>query len=151
MLTGMATGTGGISHIQQVYGSGQGDVLVGDGTGILLAETSGKNLIIGGTGGDNTLMSGSGQDIVIAGSTIDDSDQTVLLGIESLSNRSKSLDQLVNLLSNVLNGATVEHHDGAGDTITLGSANDWLFWRTMGAGEDALTENSQAPGYSTYL
>jgi hypothetical protein len=69
MLTGAATGTGGITNIQQVNGSGQGDVLVGDGTGVVLVETAGKNLMIGGTGGGAKLGSGDGQDIVIAGST----------------------------------------------------------------------------------
>ena len=70
LVTGMATGTSGISNIQQVNGSGQGDVLVGNASGVLPVETAAKNLIIGGADGGAMLDSGAGQDIVIAGSTI---------------------------------------------------------------------------------
>jgi hypothetical protein len=53
--------------------------------------------------------------------------------------------------ANKLNGFSVEHHGGVGDTITLGSEYDWLFWRMIGAGADMLTEHSQTLAYSTYI
>src|SRR5437016_2471424 len=62
---------------------GRERVLVGNGAGVLLVETAGKNLIIGGTSGAATLQSGSGQDIVIAGNTFYDNDQAALLAIEN--------------------------------------------------------------------
>ena len=80
---GVATGTGGITNIQDVLGSGQGDVLVGDGTGVELVETAGRNLMIGGSGGGATLQSGDGQDIVIAGSTNYDDKHDALAAIEA--------------------------------------------------------------------
>ena len=70
LVTGMAIGTSGISNIQGVNGSGQGDVLVGNASEVLPVETAAKNLIIGGADGGAMLDSGAGQDIVIAGSTI---------------------------------------------------------------------------------
>jgi hypothetical protein len=33
----------------------------------------------------------------------------------------------------------VTHHAGSGDSIVLGSANDWLFWRSLGIGADTVT------------
>ena len=145
MLSGAATATGAIENIQQVYGSGLGDVLVGNGLGILLAETAGRNLIIGGVNGDATLMSGSGQDIVIAGSTAYDRAPGFLLAIEaSWSMTGVTFAQRVAELSAQnglyeLNVSTVTHHIGMADTIDLGSASDWLFWRSSGHGADTLT------------
>lgn len=155
LLSGVATGTGGITNILQVYGSGQGDVLVGNGTGVLLVETAGKNLMIGGTGGQATLDSGFGQDTVIAGSTTYDNNQVALQAIESYwSTNAGSFAQRVAALSSgipggyTLNASTVKHHGGNGDVIALGSANDWLFWRKIGTGADMLTGT---PGQSTLI
>jgi len=47
LVTGAATGAGNVTNIQQVYGSGNNDVLVGNGAGVLLMETAGMNLMIG--------------------------------------------------------------------------------------------------------
>ena len=145
LLTGAATGTGGISNISQVFGSGTSDVLVGAGTGILLEETAGRNLMIGGAGGNATLDSGSGQDIVIAGSTKFDDDQTALHAIESYwAAYAGSLIPGCGWLVvgyhrrlRGLNASTVKDHKGDGDVLTLGSATDWLFWRNDGV--DDLT------------
>jgi hypothetical protein len=156
MVSGVATGTGGITNIQQVYGSGQGDVLVGNGIGVLLVEIAGMNLMIGGTGGQATLDSGSGQDIVIAGSTTYDNNQAALQAIEKYwsTNGGTFAQRVAGLTAGVepggykLNSATVTHHGGNADTISLGSANDWLFWRMVGAGADTLTGT---PGQSTLI
>ena len=132
----------------QVKGSGHNDVLVGDGTGVQLVETAGKNLIIGGTGGQATLDGGSGQDIVIAGSTIYDNNQAALQAIESYwSTNAGTFAARVAALSSTsgitggyqLNTSTVTHHSGSGDTIVLVSANDWVFWRMVGTGADTVT------------
>jgi virginiamycin B lyase len=151
----VATGTGGVTNIMQVNGSGRGDVLVGDGTGILLAEAFGRNLIIGGTGGQTTLDSGTGQDIVIAGSTSYDSNQAALQALETYwSTNGGTFAQRVAALSSgisggyMLNTSTVTHHTNNADTIDLGSANDWLFWRMAGTGADTLTGT---PKHSTLI
>ena len=46
-----------------------------------------------------------------------------------------------------LNTSTVTHQ-GTGDTILLGSANDWLFWRKVGTNKDTLTG---IPRKSTFI
>ena len=157
LLIGLATGTIGISNIQEVDGSGRGDVLVGDGTGVKLVETTGNNLIIGGAGGDDTLDSGSGQDIVIAGSTIYDDNYAALVYIERFwSMTGNTFAFRVAALSGVtpihlayrLNTSTVSHNATTGDTIDLGSATDWVFWRMSGAGADTL---SGTPEQSTLI
>ena len=146
LLTAAAAATGGIANIQQVYGSGMGDVLVGNGANVLLSESAGKNLIIGGTGGGATLVSGSGEDIVIAGSTIYDNSQAQLEAIENFwatdsgSFSQRVADLAMGIPAGVkLDGSTVTHHLGAADSITLNSALDWVFWRSTGARPDILT------------
>jgi PKD domain len=148
LLMAMATGAGAVTGIRQVKGSGHNDVLVGDGTGIQLVETAGKNLLIGGTGGQATLDGGSGQDIIIAGSTIYDNNQAALQAIESYwSTSTGTFAARVAALSSAsgiaggyrLNTSTVTEHEGSGDTIVLVSANDWVFWRMVGAGADTVT------------
>jgi uncharacterized protein (TIGR03118 family) len=128
--TGMATGTGGISNIQQVNGSGQGDVL----------------------------DSGSGQDIVIAGSTIYDNNAVALQAIESYwsTNDGTFLQRMAALSSPSgitgggyeLSDSTVTLHDSAGDAIDLGSAYDWFFRRV---GIDTLTTESEMPKQQTFI
>jgi Ca2+-binding RTX toxin-like protein len=151
----VATGTGRISNIEQVFGGSGNDVLVGFGSGILLEEGSGNDLIIGGSG-QATIQSGSGQDIVIAGSTSYDTNQTALQAIESYwATMSIPFLTRVSQLSGVgtptghykLNSSTVTHAT-ASDTLTLGSANDWVFWRLTGTNADQLTGT---PGDSTFI
>jgi hypothetical protein len=154
LLTAAATATGGVKGISEVIGSGMNDVLVGNGPNVVLIENAGDNLIIGGTGGGATLDSGSGQDIVIAGSMTYDNNQAALLAIENywstnggtFAQRSAALAAGVN--GYVLNKTTVLHHFGAGDTINLGSANDWLFWRMIGGAADTL---NGTPGKSNLI
>jgi hypothetical protein len=155
LLTAAATATGGIANIQQIFGSGMGDVLVGNGTGVTLLETAGKNLIIGGTGGGATLVSGSGEDIVIAGSTVYDNNQAALQAIEHFwaTDGGNFGARVAALTSGIpggykLDSSTVLHHTGAADTITLNSALDWLFWRASGGGADNLTGT---PGQSQQI
>ncbi len=154
LRTNVASGTGGIKNILQVYGGGQNDVLVGTGTGVLLVETAGKNLLIGG-GGQATLDSGSGQYIVIAGTTSYDTNATALKAIESFwaTNPQDFPHSVAQLSGPGITGgyklnASTDQHDNAGDTIALDSPNDWLFWRLAGANADT---ESGTPGHSTYL
>jgi hypothetical protein len=155
LVTGSASGTGGVKSIEQVFGSGLNDVLVGNSAGVLLVETAGQSLIIGGTAGGAQLESGSGQDIVIAGSTTYDNNQAALLAIENYwATNGGTFAQRVAALSSGISGgyflsaSTVKHHAGNGDSIALGSANDWLFWRMSGSGADTLTGT---PGQSTLI
>jgi len=155
LVTGVATGAGSVTNIQQVHGSGNNDVLVGNGAGVLLMETAGMNLMIGGTAGRATLDSGSGQDIVIVGSTTYDNNQAALQAIEDYwsTNGGTFAQRVAGLSSGIpggyqLNSSTVKHHTGSGDTIALGSANDWLFWRMLGSDKDTLTGT---PGQSTRI
>jgi hypothetical protein len=47
-----------------------------------------------------------------------------------------------------LSSSTVTQHGGNADTISLGSASDWLFWQMVGASADTLTGN---PGQSNFI
>ena len=153
LLTGVATGTGGISAIDAVFGGSGNDILVGTGSGILLEAGSGNDLIIGGSG-QATIDSGSGQDIIIAGSTNYDTNKAALQAIESYwANTSISFATRIAKLSGPgvsgykLNPSTVTHAN-ASDTLNLGSANDWVFWRMSGTDADNLTGT---PGHSTFI
>jgi hypothetical protein len=155
LRTRVATGTGGISGIQQVYGGQGNDILVGTGSGIVLQDLAGNNLIIGGSG-QATIDSGSDQDIVIAGTTKYDTNASALAAIEAYwSDTSIPEATRVAQLSGSgtptghykLNPSTVTHAT-ASDTLVLGSANDWLFWRQFGIDADNLTGT---PDFSTLI
>jgi hypothetical protein len=140
-LSGTATGTNGITNIEQVNGSNLDDVLVGTGADATLTEKSGDNLIIGGADGGSLLHSGSGQDIVIAGSTTYDDDQAALMAIENFwaTNHGPLAARVAALTSGIsgnqpgvtyqLTANSVLPPSGAGDIIDLSSKEDWLFWR----------------------
>jgi hypothetical protein len=68
LLTGAATGTGGIANFRRVLGGQANDILVGDNLTNVLLGQGGRNLIIG-EGGADTLTAGSGGDLLIAGRT----------------------------------------------------------------------------------
>ena len=70
---GTATGlSGGISNIQDVYGSRGDDILVGNGGNVLTGGT-GRNLLIAGPTA-STLIGNSGQDILVGGAPVYDAD-----------------------------------------------------------------------------
>jgi hypothetical protein len=155
LLQAAATGTGGISGLTQVYGSGRGDVLVGNNTSTLLKETAGDNLIIADTGSGVTLDSGSGADLVIAGSTTYDRNKAALQAIETYwaANVGSSFASTVAGLTAGITGGykltkSTVTHQGTGDTINLGSASDWVFWRMVGTNVDTL---SGTPEQSTFI
>jgi hypothetical protein len=154
--SGVATGTAGISKIQQVHGGNGNDILVGYGSGIVLQAGAGNDLIIGGSGLAR-LQSGSGQDIVIAGSTSYDTNAAALNAIEAYwSNTSTDETTRYHQLSTLgtptggykLTPATVKHA-AASDTLALGSANDWLFWRMVGSSD--LDSVTGTPEFSTFI
>jgi PKD domain len=153
LRTGAATGACGITAIEQVFGGKGNDILVGTGSGILLQAGSGNDLIIGGSG-QATINSGSGQDIIIAASTSYDTNKAALQAIDNYwANTSVSLANRVTQLSGPgisgykLNASTVTHAN-ASDTLDLGSALDWVFWRKYGTDADNLTGT---PGASTLI
>ena len=124
---GMATGTGGISDIQQMNGSGQ----------------------------DDMLDSGSGQDTVIAGSTI--YDNNAMEAIESYwsTNDGTYLQCLAALSSpsGITGGYESQHlHRHPPQRCRRhhrpGAACDWLVWRV---GIDTLTTESEIPKQQTFI
>jgi len=153
---GVATGTAGISKIQQVQGGNGNDILVGYGSGIVLHAGAGNDLIIGGSG-QASLQSGSGQDIVIAGSTSYDTNAAALNAIEAYwSNTSMdetTRNQQLSTLGTPTGGykltpATVMHA-AASDTLALGSDKDWLFCRMVGSSD--LDSVTGTPKLSTFI
>jgi Ca2+-binding RTX toxin-like protein len=81
LIAGSATGTGGISNIQNVYGSQtatnilfgneEDNILVGGNLPDILLGGDGNDILLGG-GGDDGLAGGNGRDIVAGGSGEDD-------------------------------------------------------------------------------
>jgi hypothetical protein len=154
--SGVATGTAGISNIQQVHGGNGNDILLGYGSDIVLQAGAGNDLIIGGSG-LASIQSGSGQDIVIAGSTSYDTNAAALHAIEAYwSNTGIDETTRYNRLSTMgtptggykLTPATVKHA-AASDTLALGSGNDWVFWRKVGTSD--LDTVTGTPEFSTFL
>jgi hypothetical protein len=142
---GEVTATGDFTTYPLPFGSSPNCITLGADGNLWFTQYL-SNLIIGGTGGQTTLDSGTGQDIVIAGSTSYDTNQAALQALETYwSTNGGTFAQRVAALSSgisggyMLNTSTVTHHTGNGDTINLGSANDWLFWRMAGTGADTLT------------
>src|SRR5262249_51890245 len=80
LLTGIATGTGGIANFHHVTGGQGNDILVGDNSANVLNGQGGRNLIIG-EGGADTLTAGSGGDILIAGGTSYDTNDAALAAL----------------------------------------------------------------------
>jgi parallel beta-helix repeat protein len=151
-----ATGTGRVRNIRGVYGAGHNDILVGNGSGILLQETAGNNLLIGGSG-LAALSGGSGFDLVICGSTSYDTNAAALQAIEAFwaaTNAANFLTQVATLSgpgisggSIRLNNSTVTHANAA-DTVFLGSVNDWLFLRGVPPLMDVVTGT---PRFKTFV
>jgi hypothetical protein len=146
LATKAATGTGGISDIQQVDGGSGNDIIVGAGAGILIQAGSGNDLIIGG-GRSVTIEGGSGQDLIIDGTTTYDANAAALKALEAYwSDTSIAFSILVSQLSGAgtptghykLTHATVTHA-AASDTVVLNSTDDWLFWRETGTNSDNVT------------
>jgi hypothetical protein len=138
-----------------VYGSGLNDILVGNNASVLLLETAGDNLLIADTGSGTTLDSGSGDDLVIAGTTIYDKNKAALQAIEQFwaANVGTNFASTVAALSAGITGGYALNpinvkHKGTGDTITLASATDWVFWRMAGLDKDTMTG---VPEQSTFI
>jgi hypothetical protein len=75
---GIATGlSGGISNIQNVFGSMGNDLIVGDSGTNALSGGTGRNIIIGGAGGDH-VSGGGGDNILIGGTTNYDTNMAAL-------------------------------------------------------------------------
>jgi hypothetical protein len=152
--TGKATGTGGISKINGVFGGSGNDILVGYGSNVYLQPGSGNDLVIGGSG-LATFQGGSGQDLVIAGSTSYDTNAAALQAIENYwSNTAIDEATRVNQLSTAGVGGyrlttTTVKHAATSDLLDLYSAYDWAFWRQTGTNADSLY--GSAPDFSTFI
>src|SRR5262249_28974597 len=132
LLGGTATGTGGISHIQNATGGAGNDVLVGDGNANVLQGQGGRDVLIGGGGADK-VDGGSGDDIVIGGTTKYDKDGAALAAVAAYWGRTdlSYADRVSGLQAGVsytdgtgnhtaaLTSATVKD-DGAADVLTGG-------------------------------
>ncbi len=82
LIRGTATGlTGGISRIQDVVGGAGNDILVGNG-GNVLRGGAGRDILIAGASA-SSLLGGDDDDILIAGSTIYDTDPGALNALRS--------------------------------------------------------------------
>jgi Ca2+-binding RTX toxin-like protein len=80
LSTEQASATGGVRNIENVLGSPQNDVLIGDSSANILRGGAGRDLIIGRAGLDQ-LYGDTGEDILIGGSTAHDNNDLALLSI----------------------------------------------------------------------
>ena len=143
LAAGTATGTAGVTNIQNVHGSDGGNNLAGNSQGNILVggqgnDTinggSGKSLLIGGSGAD-TINGGTSEDILISSYTNYDNNLPALASILAEWQSPLTFDQRVNHLRNGggLNGKNVlvadvtVHNDVVPDVVTAGAGRDWLW------------------------
>jgi hypothetical protein len=135
LLAGTATGTGGVSNVENVLGSQGNDILVGDANANLLVGGGGRNLIIGGGVADR-IVGGRGDNILIGGTTIYDAEVAALVAIMAEFTRT---DEGFDLrVSNIQNGRgllkgtgirlnrTTVHADGSPDQLWSGLGRNWF-------------------------
>jgi ELWxxDGT repeat protein len=154
LLTGNASRTGGIAHIQNVDGSAGDDILVGDAGANVLNGNGGRDLIIGG-GGNDTINGGGGEDLIIAGSTSYDRNAAALRALAAFWGRTdlSFLERVVGIATGVryrdqsgthlaaLNLLTVQHDAGQA-RLTGGSGRDVFFAHLGGKQPDVITDLS---------
>jgi hypothetical protein len=150
LLTGTATGTGGIANIRNVNGGQGNDILVGDNNANVFTETGGSNLLIGG-GGKDSPTAGSGGDILIGGRTSYDTNAAALQALLAAWDQAAVGygDRVAALQAGVtytdgtgthtaaLNPTTV-FDDAAADVLTGGSGLDWFFAHPAGTSKDTI-------------
>jgi Ca2+-binding RTX toxin-like protein len=146
---GVATGlSGGITNIQNVYGSIGNDILVGDANLNFLQGGTGRNLVIGGAGSDH-VIGGLGDNMLIGGTTDFDQNLTALDDFMTewlrtdLNFHQRVGDIMTggravpgNLPPSVLNGTSFRldpqtvHDDQVTDFLvgSMGIGNDWYFF-----------------------
>jgi Ca2+-binding RTX toxin-like protein len=134
LLLGSATGTAGVSHVDNVTGSIGNDILVGNTKANVLKGGTGRNLIIGENGADQ-LFGGGGDSILIGGTTPYDADLTALSAIMkewaqtdlSFSQRMSHIQKGGGLNgTDVLNAKTVSE-DTTAKTFHDAAGLDWIF------------------------
>jgi Ca2+-binding RTX toxin-like protein len=135
LLLGTASRTGGVLGIENVTGTVNDDLIVGNAAANVLKGGAGRDILIGGLGAD-FLDGGDGDDLLIGGATWFDSDPIALSKIQAEWRSNSSYeDRRKHLLGQLLggqNGTTVLTEqklpdDGAADTLIGGNGTDW-FW-----------------------
>lgn len=112
---------------------------------VVACALAARDILIGGSGGDN-LTGNGGDDLLIAGTTVHETNVRALCDIMSEWVRTdKTYSQRV---SNLLNGgglngatklnATTVFDDAIGDNLTGGTGTDWFFAKTTAPGPDSV-------------
>jgi Ca2+-binding RTX toxin-like protein len=149
---GVATGTAGVSNIQNADGGSGNDILVGTAGPNVLNGNGGRDLIIGG-GGSDALTGGSGDDILIAGTTSYDTDLAALDALLAYWSRTDLTyeQRVAGLQAGItfesggvtrhaaLNPSTVKHTK-ARSVLVGGPGQDWFFGRTGGKFADLFVD-----------
>jgi uncharacterized delta-60 repeat protein len=140
LTLGTATGTGGVSGIENVRTGAGNDVLVGNEVGNRLLGGAGRDILIGGLGADD-LRGGSGDDMLVGSATIHDDDAAALELLMQEWQRAIAYGTRVRHLlgtlggglngAALLNGAAIQN-DSAVDMF---SGNQGLDWFLRHAGE----------------
>ena len=149
LTTGSATGTGGISNIQHVFGGAGNDnftgsiaanVLVGNAGNDTVFGNDGRDILIGGLGAD-LLDGGNDDDILIGARTSYDANRAAMLAILQEWSRTDLAyagrrDHISGVLAGGLNGAfkfdatTVFDDTRTADTLWGRAGTDWFIYGT---------------------
>jgi ELWxxDGT repeat protein len=149
-----ATGTLGVTNVQNVTGGAGDDLIVGNSGKNVLTGNAGRDVLIGGGGGD-TVSGGAGDDIVIAGTTSYDTTPAALQAIRDYWSRTDLTyaQRIAGLTTGIPSPAgtvrltaTTVQNDNVADTLSGGSELDWFFARTTGSNSsrDTITDKDSS-------
>jgi uncharacterized delta-60 repeat protein len=131
---GTATGTAGVSNIQNAAGGAGHDLIVGDGAANHLIGGGGRDVLIGGAGTDS-LDGGAGHDLMVGGVTAHDASAAALAAIRAewispapIGTRQSHLSGDRGGLNGTvrLDGASLTDDLGEVDVLTGGDGTDWF-------------------------
>jgi Ca2+-binding RTX toxin-like protein len=157
LTVGLATGTGAVVGVENLFGGSAGDILVGNGSANrltrgggddillghggadLLLGDDGRDILVGGAGADS-LTGRAGEDILIAGTTAHDAALINLINIRtrwiSAAGYAARIADLKTTAPTLLPASTV-FNDPEVDVLTGGADLDWFLF---GSGVDNVTD-----------
>jgi uncharacterized delta-60 repeat protein len=123
-----------------LLGRGGGDAFVGgDGNDVLLGG-NGRDLLIGGRGADR-ILGNNQDDILIAGSTVHDTDPAALLDILEVWDGQVAYDVRVTALRNTVLRPDVDvFDDGVVDSLWGNGGQDWFIFNYDGTAKDRVAD-----------
>jgi len=165
--------SGDFDSIENIVGSGFGDVLIGDGGGNLISGGSGADSIVGGAGGDtllggglsDTIVGGLGDDSLAGGSDIDTLDYSAAVtgvdvdlqaGVALIGGETDQIDSFEDVIgstgADTLAGAATGYvtlDGGDGDDLLI--STDSMDSLAGGSGNDTVSYENASAGVTVDL